>query len=140
MVSSKKCRREYHRLRYQNLSKDKKTQRIQQIRKSLAKRVNSLDPNQLDEYKQDKKRRDSIYYYNVKMKATLKDLQGLHISTSSTKRGKVFGERQRLVNVPNYICRIFSSFGRNTLPGGVDGCYVSIGIALFALVLLSQSL
>eukprot|EP00984_Skeletonema_dohrnii_P004324 scaffold1532_cov111-Skeletonema_dohrnii-CCMP3373.AAC.4 len=61
-------RKDYHRERYRNLSSEDKRRKSQQVRQSLEKRINNLDSKQLAEYKRDKKQRDSVYYYNGKLK------------------------------------------------------------------------
>lgn len=132
----KQNRREYHRMRYQNLSQDKKKQRIHQIRSSLEKKINSLDADQLDQYHRLKKQRDSTYYYNAKVKASLKGLEDLHISTSRTRRGEAFGEMKSLVSIPSYVNKVLRSFGGNLLPGGNTGCFVSVALMLFLLLCL----
>lgn len=122
----KQNRREYHRLRYRNLSKEEKSRRIHQIRSSLEKKIDSLNPEQLAQYNQIKREKDSRYYYNAKVKESMKELEGLHITTASTKRGQAFGRQQSLVCVPNYVSRVLRSFGGNLLPGGSSGVFGEI--------------
>ena len=133
----KQNRREYHRQRYRNLSKEDKNLRIEQIRRSLERKIDGLDPDQLQKYKDKKKERDSTYYYNAKVKATMKELEGLHITTSTTKRGKAFGQQQSLVCLPNYVGRVLRSIGSNLLPGGISGVFVRSILLLLLLLLLS---
>jgi hypothetical protein len=121
-----RSRREYHRLRYKNLSMEKKAAKIKQVRRSLEDKINNFDSSELIQYKKLKKQRDSEYYYNKKVKSLMKDLQELNLNSGPKTSGKVFGTRRSIVHIPQYINDLYRTIGNNILPGGFSGCYVSI--------------
>lgn len=126
MKKDTNSRRQYHREYYNNLSPEKKLAKSQQVRKALVKKMSNLSPAELAVYKKQKKERDSIYYYNKKLKSIMKDLQDLELNSTPSKSKDCFGCQRFVSQTPNYIDQLYRYIGSNKLPGGFEGCYGEI--------------